>query len=246
MRRPLIGIPARFSESASALRYRAIVNARALSQAVFEAGGEPVTVHPWAPGGVVSTDEVAERLAFVDGVLLPGGGDLEPSAYGQERSSHHVYDVDVEQDAFDLAVARWALETGVPLLAVCRGMQIVNVACGGTLEQHMDAPHSDLVQEFSIEETSMLAGVVGGSVTSSCYHHQRLDRIASGLVATAWAADGTVEALEMPDAAGWFLAVQWHPEDTVDSDPAQRALLTALVEASREPVLAPFGSTRRG
>jgi len=206
---------------------------------VLEAGGEPVTVHPWAPGGSVSTDEVAKRLAFVDGVLLPGGGDLEPSAYGQERSSDHVYDVDGEQDAFDLAVARWALESGVPLLAVCRGMQIVNVVCGGTLEQHMDAPHRDVVQRVSVEAKSMLAGVVGGTVTSSCYHHQRLERIGSGLVATAWAGDGTVEALEMADAAGWFLAVQWHPEDTVDSDPAQRALVTALVEASRQPAFTP-------
>ena len=239
MRRPLIAIPARFSESASALRYRAIVNARALSQAVFEAGGEPVTLHPWAPGGAVSIDDVAERFAFVDGVLLPGGGDLDPATYGQERSSDHVYDVDGEQDAFDLAVTQWALESGTPLLAVCRGMQVVNVTRGGSLEQHMGAPHRDVVQDFDVEESSMLAGVVSTSVSASCYHHQRLDRLGSGLVATAWAADGTVEALEMPEAAGWFLAVQWHPEDTVGADPSQQALFAALVEASRQPLVAP-------
>ena len=120
-RRPIVAIPARFSSAASAHRYAALSQARALSEAVLRAGGEPVTIHPWAPGGVADPAEVAERLAFVDAVLLPGGGDLDPATYGQEIASDDVYDVDPEQDAFDLAVARWAVESGTPLLAVCRG-----------------------------------------------------------------------------------------------------------------------------
>jgi len=237
MRRPIIALPARFSESASALRYRAIVNARALSEAVLVAGGEPVTIHPWAPSGRITHEEIAERFAFVDGVLLPGGGDLDPSRYGQDRASDEVYDVDVEQDAFDLAVAEWAIATGVPLLAVCRGMQVVNVLRGGTLEQHMSEPHRHVVQTLRVDPESLLANAVGPSIEGSCYHHQRLDRLGDGLIPAALASDGTVEAVEMPDALGWFMAVQWHPEDTADGDPDQIALVRSLVEASREPGL---------
>ena len=130
---PIVAIPGRFSASASALRYRALVTARALSEAVLLAGGEPVTVHPWAPEGAVSVDDVARRLAFADAVLLPGGGDLAPSAYGQAVAHDDVYDVDEEQDAFDLAVAAWALSAGVPTLAICRGTQVVNVARGASV-----------------------------------------------------------------------------------------------------------------
>lgn len=232
-RTPIVAIPARFSSSASAHRHRAISNARALSEAVLLAGGEPVTIHPWAPDGVVSTDDVARRLSFVDAVLLPGGGDLAPSTYGQEIQSDDVYDVDPEQDAFDLAVARWAVESGTPLLAICRGWQVVNVALGGELEQHMAEPHRHVVHEVSVDAGSVLADVVGPSAAASCYHHQRVSRLADGLVPVAHAADGTIEGAVLPDAKGWFLAVQWHPEDTYSTDPAQLALFRALVDAAR-------------
>ena len=89
-RRPLIAVPGRFSTSASALRYHALANAQALLAAVWRAGGEPVTILPWAPAGTVTQEQLAERLAFVDGVLLPGGGDLDPVQYGQSVSSDHV------------------------------------------------------------------------------------------------------------------------------------------------------------
>jgi putative glutamine amidotransferase len=230
--RPRIAIPARFAASTSALRYEAVVTARRLSELVLLAGGEPLTMHPWAPGGIVDPAEVADRMALADGVLLPGGGDVDPAAYGQEAVSEHVYDVDAEQDAFDLAVARWALERGVPLLAVCRGLQVVNVALGGTLAQHMSEPHRHVVQPLTVTAGSLLAEVLGGAVQASCYHHQQLDRLGSGLRASAHAADGTVEAVELPDSPGWFLGVQWHPEDTYDADPQQLALVTALVTAA--------------
>ena len=114
--RPLIAVPSRFSASASAHRYRALTTARTLSEGVLRAGGEPLAVHPWAPDGVVSPEEVGRRLAFADGVLLPGGGDVSPSLYGAPVTDSTVYDVDDEQDSFDLAVARWALGAGVPLI----------------------------------------------------------------------------------------------------------------------------------
>ena len=232
-RTPIIVIPGRFSASASALRYRAVVTARALSEAVLRAGGEPVTVHPWAPDGVVTVDEVADRLRFADAVLLPGGGDLSPERYGQQVEHDAVYDVDHEQDAFDLAVAEWALGAGVPLLAVCRGTQVVNVLRGGTLRQHMDDPHRHVVHEVAVDEGSRLSAAVGPAVTASCYHHQALERLGDGLHVVARAEDGTPEAIELDGHQGWFLGVQWHPEDTAETDPVQLAVFRGLVDAAR-------------
>ncbi len=229
---PLVVIPARFSESASAHRYRALSTARSLSEGVLLAGGEPLTVHPWVPGFEVTPEDVGRRLHFADAVLLPGGGDLAPQAYGEDVVGDDVYDVDAEQDAFDLAVATWALSAGVPLLAVCRGWQVVNVALGGTLEQHMTEPHRHVVQEISVDPGSLLADAVGTSVQGSCFHHQRVSQLGEGLVAVAHTEDGTIEGAVLPGARGWFLAVQWHPEDTVTTDPAQLALFKALVNAA--------------
>lgn len=229
---PLVAIPARFSASASALRYRAIVTARALSEAVLLAGGEPLTVHPWAPDGQVDVHEVGRRLSFADAVLLPGGGDLHPSTYGHDDVHDDVYDVDEEQDAFDLAVAQWCLEAGVPLLAVCRGLQVVNVVRGGTLLQHMADPHRHVVQDARVEAGSLLSSIVGSSVSASCFHHQSLETFGEGLRPVAWAADGTPEAVELDGAEGWFLGLQWHPEDTAATDEVQLALFRALVAAA--------------
>jgi putative glutamine amidotransferase len=238
--RPLIAVPSRFSATASAHRYRALTTARTLSEGVLRAGGEPLAVHPWAPDGVVSPEEVRRRLGFADGVLLPGGGDVSPAHYGDAVADAAVYDVDDEQDAFDLAVARWALDAGVPLLAVCRGWQLVNVALGGDLEQHMAEPHLHRVHDVDVEPGTQLAAVVGASAPVSCFHHQRVRRLGAGLVPVARAGDGTVEGAVLPSAPGWFLGVQWHPEDTVDSDPAQLRVFGALVEAARA-----FSSARR-
>ncbi|MFI6374252.1 gamma-glutamyl-gamma-aminobutyrate hydrolase family protein [Streptomyces sp. NPDC050546] len=227
--RPLIAVPARFSARTSALRYAAEVNARALIEAVWRAGGEPASIHPADTG-------TAARLARFDGVLLPGGGDLAPARYGAAGTHDTVYDVDTLQDSFDLEVARHALESGLPLLAICRGLQVVNVALGGTLEQDMGGPereHRHLVHPVTLEPGSAVSAATGAEKTDvSCYHHQRADRLGAGLRVTARAADGTVEALELPGAQGWFTAVQWHPEDTAHEDPAQQGLFEALVRAA--------------
>ena len=118
-RRPLIAIPARFSPNATALRFEAEVTARALIEAVFAAGGEPVVVHPYAPDLEIDVDAARERIWFADGVLLPGGGDVAARWSGQQPHPTQ-YGVDEEQDAFDLAVARVALSDHLPLLAICR------------------------------------------------------------------------------------------------------------------------------
>ncbi|MER6711222.1 gamma-glutamyl-gamma-aminobutyrate hydrolase family protein [Streptomyces sp. NPDC000877] len=227
--RPLIAIPARFAARTSALRYAAEANARALIEAVWRAGGEPVSIHPADTG-------TAERLTRFDGVLLPGGGDLAPARYGATDTHAAVYDVDPLQDTFDLDIARHALRSGLPLLAICRGLQVVNVALGGTLEQDMGGPeheHRHVVHPVTLEPGSVLARATGAEkADASCYHHQRVDRPGTDLRVTARAADGTIEGLELPGAGGWFTAVQWHPEDTAHADPAQQGLFDALVRAA--------------
>ena len=236
--RPLIAIPSRFSESASALRYRAMVASRNLVEAVYGAGGEPLLVHPVAPGGVVSDDEVAARLRWVDGVLLPGGGDMAGHWAGQPDHAS-LYDVDEEQDAFDLAVARVALAAGVPLLSICRGTQVVNVARGGTLVQDMDehsgeiGHHRNHVHHVTVDQRTAAAAIVGDAVEVSCYHHQCPAELGDGLVVTARSEEGVVEAVELPSSPGWFLGVQWHPEDTWQTEPKQLAVLQAFVAAAR-------------
>lgn len=237
-RRPLIAIPSRFSTSASALRHRAEVASHNLVSAVYAAGGEPLLVHPSAPGGVVDDAEVAERLAWADGILLPGGGDLAAHWAGQPEH-HTLYDVDEEQDAFDLAVARHALAARVPLLAICRGTQVVNVARGGTLVQDMDEHEGDLshhrnhVHHITVDHGTRAETVVGESVEVSCYHHQCIADLGDGLVVTARSEEGVIEAVELPAHDGWFLGLQWHPEDTWRTEPKQLAVVAALVSAAR-------------
>lgn len=236
--RPLVAIPARFSGSASALRYEAEVTARALVTAVYEAGGEPLVMHPHAPGGTVADEEVRARLAFADAILLPGGGDLDPGWAGQEPDPGQ-YDVDTEQDAFDLAVARVALDSGLPLLAICRGTQVVNVALGGDLVQDMNAvssgeDHRHRKHDIEGEPGSLLAESAGGTrLPASCYHHQCLGNLGAGLRVVARAEDGVIEAVELPGRESWFIGTQWHPEDLAASSGENLALFTALVRAAR-------------
>ena len=139
------------------LRYAAEVTARApFVEAVFAAGGEPVVVHPYAPDFEIDVDAARERIWFADGVLLPGGGGCRARWSGQQPHPTE-YGVDEEQDAFDLAVARVALADHLPLLAICRGTQIVNVALGGDLVQDMDdtvGNHRNRVHDLDVDETS--------------------------------------------------------------------------------------------
>ena len=238
-RRPLIVIPARFSASASALRYRAEVAAAKLVQAVYDAGAEPLVLHPEVPRAL-SDDAldalVRERVWMADGVLLPGGGDLAAHWAGQE--AHEMqYDVDETQDAFDLALSRVALADAVPLLTICRGTQVVNVARGGDLVQDMTetlgADHRHLVHDIKILDDSPLRQLARtGRMTISCYHHQGLGRLGDGLRLSAYAEDGTIEAVTLDGHDGWYLGVQWHPEDTAAADPQQAGIFRALVDAA--------------
>jgi putative glutamine amidotransferase len=228
-RRPVVLIPARFSASASALRYRAEVTAVRLIESVYAAGAEPVVFHPQVPDGLSETalDElVRARIWLADGILLPGGGDVSPRWAGQDVHAGQ-YDVDEVQDAFDLSLARVALADGIPLLSICRGTQIVNVARGGDLVQDLADDHRHKVHKVALsKEFSLVRAEASARV--SCYHHQGIARLGRGLRAAAHAEDGTIEAVTLAGHHGWYLGVQWHPEDTSDQDPFQAGIFESF------------------
>ncbi len=223
MARPRIAILARFAESTSATRYAAIVTARRLAEGVWAAGGEPLTML------AVSGSDWADRLRGIDGVLMPGGADINPQAYGQEISSEHVYDVDDLADEADISMVKYALSKGIPVLAICRGLQITNAALGGTLVQHMDAPHQHHVAPVTIEKYVDELGLSSATVEASCYHHQMIDQVAPGLEVIGRSAEGYVEAVKF-DAPAWAFGVQWHPEDNYDTNAPQLELFTRFVK----------------
>ena len=161
----------------------------------------------------------ADTVARLDALVTAGGPDVDPACYGAPRApeSGPAYP---ERDAWELALTREALVQGVPLLGICRGMQILNVARGGTLVQHLPSTHAHrgapgIFTTHPVQPVpgTLLATVLPGPVDVPTYHHQAVDRLGEGLVAGAHAAeDGTVEALELPGADAFVLAVQWHPE----------------------------------
>ena len=222
MARPRIAILARFAESTSATRYAAIVTARRLAEGVWAAGGEPLSML------AVSGSDWADRLRGIDGVIMPGGADINPKTYGQDVSSEHVYDVDDLADEADISLVKYALEQGIPVLAICRGLQITNAALGGTLVQHMDTPHQHHVAPVTIEKYVNELGLSSATVEASCYHHQMIDQVAPGLEVIGRSAEGYVEAVKI-DAPAWAFGVQWHPEDNYDTNAAQLEILSRFV-----------------
>lgn len=226
MTRPRIAILARFAENTSATRYAAIVTARRLAEVVWAAGGEPLTMLP------VAGSDWAERLRGIDGVLMPGGADINPATYGQDIESDEVYDVDDLQDAVDIDLVRFAFEHAIPVLTVCRGTQIANVTLGGSLIQHMEEPHRHVVNPVTVMSRAAELGLTDAPVAASCYHHQAIDRLGTGVTPIARAHDNIIEAVAY-DVPGWAFGVQWHPEDNWDTEPANLAILTAFVNAAR-------------
>ena len=225
MGRPIIAIPGRYADTATLIRRSAMALAERLMESVHAAGGEPVMIYP------ESVPAVASRFAWIDGLLLPGGGDVNPLLYDSSVDSS-VNGVNEKQDAFDIELIKWALTTGVPMLAICRGLQVVNVALGGSLEQDMPQPHR--AHKHEIKLSGLVAEISGERVTASCFHHQRVRQLAEGLRVLATDDDGTIEAVDRPDSVGWFLGVQWHPEDTAAEDGQQLALFTHLVASATE------------
>ncbi|HVU93163.1 MAG TPA: gamma-glutamyl-gamma-aminobutyrate hydrolase family protein [Jatrophihabitans sp.] len=184
------------------------------SSALQRAGAVAVLLPPAPP------EHAADALAGVHGLLVAGGPDVEPGRYGAERHPR-TGGARAERDEWELALVAAALDRDLPLLAVCRGMQVLNVALGGTLLQHLPDVvgsdlHSPLVGEHGrhpvdVEPGSRLAAVIGERAEIATHHHQAVDRLGDGLVACGWAEDKVVEAVELP-ARSWAFGVQWHPE----------------------------------
>jgi putative glutamine amidotransferase len=204
-------------------------------RAIEAAGGMPVVLPP-----LVDASEYLDRL---DGICLSGGPDLDPDAYGAAGRHPELGPTEPGLDAFELALARAADERGLPLLGICRGVQAMNVARGGTLHQHLPGhrqtePVTATTHSVRVETGTRLATLLGTDILRvNSFHHQAVDRLGSGLRAVAHAADGTIEGVELPGSR-FVLGVQWHVEGLV-AHPRHFALFEALVAAAvgGEPAL---------
>lgn len=173
---------------------------------------------------------IVESITRCDALVLLGGGDVSPARYGQEVRER-LFGVDEFLDGFEITALRTALDIGMPVLAVCRGHQVLNVALGGTLVQHIDHAddHRDVMHTVSLEPGSLVAEAMGAlEATVHSFHHQAIDSLGTGLRVTATADDGTIEAVEL-SGKSWVVGVQWHPEDTAESDAPNQALFDELV-----------------
>ena len=197
--------------------------------AVERAGGRALVVPP-------AEEDIEQTLDALDGIVFSGGADVDPAHYGAE--AHPETDSpQLRRDAGELALLQAALERDMPTLAICRGFQLLNVARGGDLVQHLpemtgNDAHKQVPGEFAVHPVevragSRLAGIVGSAADVTSHHHQALGRVGEGLVESAWAADGTLEAVEDPSLR-FAVGVQWHPEAGEDA-----ALFEALVEQAR-------------
>jgi putative glutamine amidotransferase len=203
-------------------------------ECVRRAGGSPVLLPP-------GEGDLAAWLASIDALVLPGGGDVDPARYGGAPHAAN-YGIDAARDADEIALARHAVAERMPLLAICRGMQVLNVAFGGTLIAHVPdrvgerVPHRAEKQRsvphaVAIAPGSRLADVLGlTQATAASSHHQAVDEVAAQFTVVAHAPDGIVEAMELPGHP-FLLAVQWHPEMTAAKDSVQQRLFDALVRA---------------
>ena len=241
MTRPVIGISTggRSEGYIQSRHYDAFYSTPApYVDAVRRAGGNPVLLPP-------GNDAWRELLPLLDGLVITGGTDIDPVEYNGDSGNPHLLRADRERDQSELSLVRHLLqEKDKPLLCICRGLQILNVAAGGSLYEHIpDIRDQDIhrneeglweLQEVEVEADSLLAEVMGRtSLQPSSGHHQAVKGLGRGLRVAGRAADGIIEALEMPDHP-WLLAVQWHPEVSAERDPSQQAIFDALVEKARE------------
>lgn len=241
-RAPLIGVTTSITVGKPV--ERAYVNSAYLA-AVQEAGGIPLPIPPQ-----LDARGVEEVFAILDGFLLTGGGDVDPAAFN-EPPHPTLYEVAPQRDRLEIALVHSAMEAKKPLLAVCRGIQVLNVALGGTLFQDMgsepgteiqhqqekeDKPRDEPTHPVKVMAGSRLARVLGTTdLLVNSMHHQAVKAPGKGLVPVAFAPDMIVEGVELedPDPKRFLLGVQWHPEELTRKDPAARRLFSALVEACR-------------
>lgn len=236
MSRPLIGITC-YVEPASRGDWKdvpSVVLPHDYVRQVKDAGGTPIVIPPWTD---VDDEAALEIVARIDGLVIAGGADVDPALYAASERHPHVQEARPDRDASETALARAAASADLPLLGICRGMQVMAVAAGGVLEQHVPdrvghVDHSPAVAVYGHHVVTTvpgtrLAALLGDETDVPSYHHQSV-LTHPGFEPSAWASDGTLEAMEDPDAR-FRLGVQWHPE--VGDDPR---LFEALVAAARE------------
>src|SRR6266498_1636007 len=236
-REPLVGVTTSITVDQNP--ERAYVNSAYL-HAVQQAGGVPVLLPPQ-----LSKSSLERLVRGLDAVLLTGGGDMDPACFGEAPHST-LYDVAPARDALETAVTHIALEKRTPLLAICRGIQVLNVALGGSLYQDVGTDPGTEVQhsqkeardqtthKVTVAPGSRLGRVLGAEdIEVNSFHHQVIKALGRGLTAVAWAPDQLIEGVELADDSRWVVGIQWHPEHlTEHSEPARR-LFSALVDATR-------------
>ncbi len=251
MQRPVIGIATQSLEPIPGQTPRAWVMGQTYVRALSGEGAVPWLI-PLLPDDEATLRAIYDRL---DGLFLTGGVDVDPSRYGEDRQPVCGAS-DPARDAVELLLLRWAMADHKPVLGVCRGHQVINVAAGGALYQDVGAqrpkalkhdyfPHAgpytrdQLTHDVEVASGSRLGEIVGaGTLRVNSMHHQGVKVLAPGLTASAYAPDGLIEGLE--GSNGQFLVgVQWHPEELTQRDPAMRRLFTAFLEAARQ-----YGASR--
>lgn len=210
------------------------------SDAVERAGGLPVLLAPRR----LDARDASQVLASIDALVLTGGSDVHSRRYGQPLHET-MRTVDELQDDFEFALLAAAIDTDLPILCICRGLQVLNVLCGGDLDPHIIGKPGvnehgipfgggGTLHEVQVDRGSRLAEALGSTTpTVECHHHQAVDNLGDGLEVVARAADGTVEGIDMPGRDAWMIAVQWHPEDTAGTDPVNQHLFDELVRHGR-------------
>ena len=181
-------------------------------------------------------------LEGASGLLLPGGGDIDPQWYGCPRHPR-THNVSHRRDRFELTLLAAALEQDIPVLAICHGMQLLNVELGGTLDQHLsddaarldhdrDRPRAEPVHDVRVKSGSLLAEVIGTTEAPvNSHHHQGLEKVGAGLEEIAWSGDGVLEGVSLANHS-WVLGVQWHPEAMAAVDATQKKIFDAFVRAT--------------
>ncbi len=243
---PLVGIPCATIKSEGARGSASSAVPQSYLEALEVSGAAPLLIP-------ITGRESTLRALYrqIDGLLLAGGVDLDPARYG-EPPHPALGKVDPRRDWVELTLTGWALADNMPLLGICRGIQTLNVACGGSLWQDIsaqapacarhhsrpDEPYNRLAHTVRPEPHSRLARILGDpEVEVNSLHHQGIRDVGAGLHVTARAPDGLVEGLES-DGDGWVVAVQWHPEWLLEEDPRMKKLFEAFVQASTHPDLA--------
>ena len=238
-RKPIIGItPSPMDDTQEHGSFHRYAIANTYTSAIEAAGGVPLVIPP-------QEGNIDDILDVIDGLLLSGGGDIDPAIYGDSETHEKTYGIHKGRDDLELALARGAMERDVPTLCICRGIQVLNVALGGTLYQDVADQFSSEIShrqqengiskedpghEVDVQPDSLLAATYGApSVAVNSFHHQSLKEIAPDLRVNAVAPDGTIEGVEHPGKS-WVLGVQWHPEMMFKAHGEHLKPFAALVE----------------